>query len=120
MTFNTNSILVTADVPISDALSVIKKYFNLHPDPKRPNAIILKLLDIILHNNDFLFMNQFYIQTKGVAMGQRFANIYLANWEKELSNHPLFPNQWHRYIDDIFFIRNQSLDELVNLSLIHI
>ena len=59
--------------------------FLKYPDPGRPDGIIINLLKIILYNNDFTFNNLKYIQTKGAAMGQKFApsvaNIYLTLWE---------------------------------------
>lgn len=53
-----------------------KIYSRKHPDPKPPDAEILELLYINLTRNDFEFNGQYYLQTKGTAMGKRFAPAY--------------------------------------------
>lgn len=65
-----------------------KTYSRKHPDPKPPYAEILELLYINLTQNDFEFNGQYYLQTKGTAMGKRFApayaNTYMAAWEEQV------------------------------------
>lgn len=46
-------------------LRAVKTVFARHPDPNRPDAQILQLLEICLTHNDFLFDNQWYMQTQG-------------------------------------------------------
>jgi len=124
LSVSNKSILVTADItslytniPVNDAIDAIKILFNRYPDSSRPDAVIVKLISIILFNNDFTFNNEFYVQKKGVAMGQRFApsiaNIYLILWEEHLKTRfKNFPNIWLRYIDDIFFVWNEPIQDL--------
>ena len=67
-------------------LTAVREAFQQYPDPNRPDDILLNLLEINLTRNDFVFNQQRYLQTRGTAMGKKFApayaNIYMAAWEK--------------------------------------
>lgn len=71
------------NIDISEGLIAVKNIFSKYPDPRRPDLEILQLLYINLKRNDFEFNNQFYLQTKGTAMGKKFApayaNIFMAD-----------------------------------------
>lgn len=104
------------NIPIAAGISCVEKMFRKHPDPKRPDEELLKLLDINLTRNDFMFNGKFYLQVKGTAMGKKFApayaNIYMANWEEEvLQKCPKQPHCYVRYLDDIWGIWTGSLAE---------
>ncbi|XP_069600613.1 uncharacterized protein [Ranitomeya imitator] len=80
------------------------------------DSFLLDLLKFVLHHNYFLFDRTFYLQTAGVAMGAKcaptYANIFLGWWE-EVFVYPSLAYQhhvrnWHRYIDDLFFIWSGS------------
>lgn len=91
-------------------LRVVSNIFQRYPDAARPDAAILRLLDICLVNNDFQFDNRFHLQMEGTAMGQRFtpsyANIYMSEWEREaLAKCSLQPVFYLRFIDDIIGTR---------------
>lgn len=104
------------NIPISAGISCIKKMFEKHPDPQRPDKELLQLLEINLTRNDFMFNDEFYLQIKGTAMGKRFApayaNIYMASWEEEaLQKCPKTPACYVRYLDDIWGVWTGSLAE---------
>ena len=88
-------------------LAAINNIFTKHPDPSRPDRQILKLLELTLTRNNFLFNNQQYLQLCGCAMGRKYApayaDIYLAHWEEtafqKLTHKPVL---YLRYLDDIF------------------
>ena len=87
-------------------VQAVRSLFQQHPDNNRPDQDILQLLQISLDSNDFLFNNKQYLQTSGTAMGKKFApayaNIYMAEWEREaLSKCPLQPSFYYRFLDDI-------------------
>lgn len=119
-----SSSLLTCDIeslytniPIDGAINAIKIMFQRFPDATRPDDVIIKLIHLILSNNDFSFNNNLYLQCQGVSMGQRFspsvANIYLALWEEKLfSNSGKKPSCWYRYIDDIFAIWPHSTSDI--------
>ena len=51
----------------------------------------------------------------GTKMAPSFANLFLGNFEANaLQNVPFQPNTWFRYIDDIFMICTEGLDNLKN------
>lgn len=87
-------------------IKTIESIFQRYPDCDRPDKEIIQLLTICLHNNDFCFNDQHYLQINGTAMGQRYApsyaNIYMSEWEREaLAKCPLKPLFYFRYLDDI-------------------
>ena len=88
-------------------LLAVKKAMQMSPNPNRPDQILLRLLELSLTRNDFEFNGDFYLQTRGTAMGKRFApsyaNIYMADWEASvLSKCPLKPKFYFRFLDDIY------------------
>lgn len=96
-------------------VEAVKECFKKHPDPKRPDNYIIKLLKINLTKNDFQFNSKFYLQTKGTAMGKAFApsyaNIFMARWEESaLASHPLKPFSYFRFLDDIWGVWTHSED----------
>ncbi|CAJ0916819.1 unnamed protein product [Ranitomeya imitator] len=80
-------------------------------DPVQIN-LCCDLLSIILTKKNFLFEDQFFLQTRGTAMGSNaappYANCYMADYEKTaIYTNDLFQTHarvWKRYIDDIFCI----------------
>lgn len=87
-------------------LEAVKNIFLRYPDAKRPDAEILRLLELCLINNDFQFDGNYYLQIEGTAMGQRYApsyaNIYMSEWEREaLAKCTMQPVFYLRFLDDI-------------------
>ena len=81
-----NSILVTFDVenlysniPHDLGLEAIDFWINKYPD-ELPNRIskefIINSIKLILENNSFCFNDTYFLQTKGTAMGTKFAPVY--------------------------------------------
>jgi GIY-YIG catalytic domain len=118
-----DSFLVTLDVESmytnidnKEGLQVVRNCFTSNPDPNRPDLEILHLLKLGLENNDFEFNGNWYLQISGTAMGKKFApsyaNIFMANWEKEvLKKCRLLPLAYFRFLDDIFLIWTYSREE---------
>ena len=102
----------------------VTKAFDRYPDPKRPDKQILDLLKINLEYNDFEFNGKWYLQTWGTAMGKKFApnyaNLFLADWEREvLEKAPLKPKFYRRFLDDIFMIWEHSEESKYTSSINH-
>lgn len=98
-------------------ISAVSHYFFKYPNDNRPDNHIISLLKLCLCNNDFEFNSSFFQQTKGTAMGVKFApayaNIYLSIWEHNIfnnNNSNFLPSLWLRYLDDIFGIWPFSID----------
>lgn len=119
------TILVTVDVtslytniPHDKGMESVKQYLNQRPVSSTPSAdFIIKLIEFILTMNAFKFNNNFYLQRKGTAMGTRmapsYANIFMGSIESNfLRTQAYIPTLWCRYIDDIFFIWNHTVDHL--------
>ncbi|CAJ0952342.1 unnamed protein product [Ranitomeya imitator] len=96
----------------------------LHPDVIN---LCIDLLTIVLTKNFFMFEDQFFLQTKGTAMGSNvappYANSYMALFEEEIVYpDPLFQAYcpfWRHYIDDVFCLWTgtpQTLDFLARTN----
>ena len=77
---------------------------------------LLQLLEISLTKNYFEFNKEFFLQISGTAMGKKFApayaNIYMAHWEETVFQKcPKLPNNYFRYLDDIWGTWTHSLEE---------
>lgn len=104
------------NIDIDSGIDSVKKIFLQYPDPKRPDAELIQLLDINLRRNDFVFDEKYYLQIKGTAMGKRFApayaNIFMANWEEEVFRKcGKKPLHYLRYLDDIWGVWDGSQEE---------
>lgn len=123
---STHSILVTADITslytnmkLHLTMDSVINQFKLHPNPARPDHILLRLLNILLHFNEFSFDDTYYRQTCGIAMGlssaPHLANIFLITFDHlATSGFHITPSYYFRFLDDIFFIFEGSLLELDN------
>lgn len=126
-------VLLAADIkdlypsiPIDDGLLAI--YHTLKHLAHKDSAyisLIMSLSRFVLRNNIFKFLDKYYIQINGTAMGTSFAvayaNIYLNVLEIEIwseftkqvnYNSSLYPLLLRRFIDDIFgiFTSTDTLD----------
>lgn len=126
-----NSLIVTGDVSslytnmnINRTLACVKKALSNTRglDPKRPDKELLELLELTLKNNDFEFDGNFYLQTCGTAMGKKYApalaNLYLLDFDNaamhglQTERGHIRPIHFKRYLDDVFFIWQGSVEEL--------
>lgn len=109
-----NSLYTNID--IKEGLQAIKDTFLQHPDPSRPYRELLKLLFINLTLNESIPQQyNYYLQINGTAMGKQFApshaNIFMAAWEKQLLQKvQKQPEQYYRYLDDIWGVWTHSMD----------
>lgn len=97
------------NIDIKEGIDAVRRIFRKFPDKKRPEKELLQLLEINLTRNDFEFNGEFFLQTKGTAMGKKFApayaNIFMAQWETSaLAKCNKKPIQYLRFLDDIWGI----------------
>ena len=76
-----------------------------------------RLLEFSLLHNDFVFNDQWFLQTSGTTMAKQyapsFANTVMSNLADELLYTAKFkPLEMFRFIDGICFIRKHSRDQL--------
>ena len=114
--FSMDVVSLYTNIDILSGINAVKKCFSRYPDPKRPDAELLQLLEINLTRNDFVYNGEFYLQIKGTAMGKRFApayaNIFMANWEEEVFRQcHIKPFHYLRFLDDIWGIWTGSRSE---------
>jgi hypothetical protein len=119
------AFLVTGDVTslytnmnIDRILETVRRAFIKHPQPGRPDAHILQLLEITLRGNDFEFNEEHFLQICGTAMGKTYApslaDIYLEEFdEKAQTGFPVQPLFFFRFIDDVFFVWCGTEEELI-------
>ena len=123
MTIPQNAMLFSIDIDslytnieTEAGIQAVKETFLKYPDRNRPDAELVELLHLNLTQNDFEFNNKFYLQTKGTAMGKRFApsyaNIYMSLWEETgLQKCSHQPTHYLRFLDDIFGVWEHDEDD---------
>jgi hypothetical protein len=123
-----NTLLFTMDVkslytniPNQEGLRAVAKALSDDPDLPIPARCILQCLKFALEKNNFEFNDQHYQQVGGTAMGMRaapsFANIYMGEFEqKALQGYHLSPEEWCRFIDDIFGLWTHGEEELLKFQ----
>lgn len=121
---NQNTYLVTGDVTSlytnmkhDIMLSSITKIFNKYPDLNRPDNYLLKLLELMIKNNDFEFNSETYLQIvgcpQGKIIGPSAANIYMIDFDKAaMLDFKIKPSVFFRFLDDVFLLWNGTLEEL--------
>ena len=86
-----------------------------------PSLFLKRIILLVLQSNAFRFGDKFYQQIKGTAMGTpmapNYANLFMDNFEQSLLHEysekfGKTPLVWYRYIDDIFFIWNDTTKSL--------
>ncbi|XP_073413499.1 uncharacterized protein [Dendrobates tinctorius] len=123
-----NMIMVTADVEAlytsirhSDGLAATKWFLNTSNISSPIDDLILISLEFVLHDNVFTFNNSIFLQMQGTAMGvscaPAYANLFLGAWERDLFQGDLIQgvnnvHNWMRYIDDIFYLWEGTVDDL--------
>ncbi|XP_073431355.1 uncharacterized protein [Dendrobates tinctorius] len=124
-------ILVTADVEAlyssirhHDGLRAVNKHL-LHSNLDKDLAdFVLKLLEYVLTHNAFMFNGKIYLQKQGTAMGAScapsYANLFMGAWERTIFQEEEIRgveriHNWIRFIDDIMFIWDGPIDELMSL-----
>ena len=119
-----NSLLVTLDVsslytniPYNEGINACERFLRTSSHKTIPTSTLCDLIRMILTMNNFSFNDNHYLQIHGTAMGTKmapsYANLFLGFFEANaLKNAPFQPHTWLRYIDDIFMIWTEGLDNL--------
>ena len=119
-----NALLVTlavgslsTNIPNHEGLLAVAEHLRSDPDKQKIGPHLIILLKLVLHSMSFCFNGDHYLQIGGTAMGTaadpNYANLFMDRFEtKALSNWPLKPLIWLRFIDDIFIIWTHGEDNL--------
>ncbi|XP_041430880.1 uncharacterized protein LOC121397711 [Xenopus laevis] len=124
---NNNVLLVSLDVSSlytsinhDTGISAVTHFLNTTEYTEEQKSFLVDLLQIVLHQNYFLFGDNFYIQQRGTVMGSNvapsYANLYMAHIEEEvIYKNSLFRSHctlYLRYIDDLLLIWDGDLESL--------
>ena len=107
-----NSILVSFDIinmfPNIDnnlGLSSVKKYLDLCSKNIPPTNCLLEALELCLSCKNSIFNNENYLQADGTAQGPHmpcsYADIAMADFDKEASEYHLTPTTWKRFRESL-------------------
>ena len=131
-----DSILVSFDVenlysniPHELGINAISFWLNKYPKElsnRISKDFILEGIKLILENNSFCFNDIYFLQTKGTAMGTKFAPVYatlvLAYLAETMFNQSetefdsdfraYLESNFKRYLDDCFMIFTRTEEEL--------
>jgi hypothetical protein len=120
---NPNCLLVTFDV-VSLYTNInnnegTERVTQLVSDMKQ-RKIVNRLLKFVLNTSFFKYDETVYKQTNGVAMGTNmappYADLFIASFECLIfDRYPKLKESWNRFIDDGFFVWNESREELDSL-----
>ena len=116
---------ISHDLGFEAILYWITKHRDAIPS-RFTDTFIMESVQIILHNNNFIFNNNYYNQTEGTAMGTKAAPPYACLVIAYLEETKLFPtllpiyftpeqckwieNHYKRYMDDGFIPLLKSID----------
>ena len=119
-----NALFVTLDVtslyaniPHNEGIDACRYFLQKRTNKHIPAETICNLIRIILTMNNFTFNSKHYLQKHGTAMGTKmapsYANLFLGKFEHDvILNSPYQPRIWFRFIDDIFMIWTDYLNNL--------
>ncbi|CAC5385529.1 unnamed protein product [Mytilus coruscus] len=96
-------------VPRKEAREACKTALENRSDTSIPTENVLKMMDLVIENNNFSFNGKHFLQTEGTAigshLGRNYACTYFGQWEENLfQNSNLQPFSYWRYVDDIWRI----------------
>ena len=119
-----DAFLVTADVvglypsiPHDAGYKALYEKLEEISDKKVPSADLVGMVEFVLKNNFFEFDSKVKKQISGTAIGTKFVLPYVYIFMDKveidvLETQAVKPLVWLRYIDDIFFIWNESEEKL--------
>ena len=119
-----NEFLVSFDVvglyphiPHEEGVEIMRRFLDKREDQSVSSESLCKLANIMLKHNYFELGKDLYHQILGTAIGTKFAphytNTFMAGLEEETFEKSHFqPYLWLRYLDDIFCIWTEGLENL--------
>ena len=119
-----NTILFCMDVkslypsvPRKETLEACQKALDNRLDKSIPTAEVLNMINIVLENSYFTFVDKNYKQNDGTAIGSKlgmhFASTYMGKWEEQLlRKSEREPLEYIRFVDDIFGVWTHGEESL--------
>ena len=118
------SYLVTLDVaslytniPHTDGIDACTYFLAKDNDNFLSTEDISKLIKLVLESNYFQFDSDFFLQKMGTAMGSpmapAYASLFMGKLEEDFfKTVTIKPDVWFRFLDDIFMVWNDTLENL--------
>ncbi|CAB1318467.1 unnamed protein product [Coregonus sp. 'balchen'] len=100
-------------IPHHGGLEAITFLNQLSPEALPSTPCIKELAELVLTKNIFMFQNDFFLQTRGTAMGctiaLNYANLFMGLFEQDIifcQNNQFLSRikLWHRYVDIIMMV----------------
>jgi hypothetical protein len=105
-------------IPNSDGLKALQWFLDQRHSLHPPTSTILRLAELVLTLNCFVFNNKYFQQIGGISMGTRlgpsYACLFLGHMEQKMLDTYQGPKPSHlyRYIDDYIGIAQMNLADL--------
>ena len=101
-------------VPVDETLEFVKRKLpDWDLDLPVDNQTFVKLLELCVKDNVFVYDNNFYRQKYGMSMGSPLSpvlcNIFMEYFETELMSN-ICDLKWLRYVDDLFLVWPEDQD----------
>ena len=106
----------------AEGIAACHQFLDERRNKRFPTDKLCDLIKLILESNTMKFGHRFFHQLRGTAMGTpmavNYANLFMSSFETKMlhdfeAEHGVKPLVWIRFIDDIFFVWNES-EELLN------
>ncbi|XP_062539053.1 uncharacterized protein LOC134207348 [Armigeres subalbatus] len=108
------------NVPVAEAIISLRRHLERKRAPPNHIAAYLTVAEVCMKQNFFIFRGKFYKQTFGLSMGSKLspllADVFLSDFEVDLTKEKLSPRIWRRYVDDVFaIIKERYLPQTLDL-----
>ncbi|KAL2101113.1 hypothetical protein ACEWY4_002874 [Coilia grayii] len=112
------------NIPHDKGIAAMTYFLEQRTDTHPPTHFLIEIISKLLHNNFFLFDNNFYLQKQGAAMGSRFSPDYACLFMGFLEERYVFNNNpflhnivlWKHFVDDVFCLFLGSREEFDNFA----
>jgi len=113
---------IYTNIPTDKLIDIIDSLCRKHLINEKLRHEIIKISQLIIQQNYFQFLNSFYIQENGLAMGSPtssiFSEVFLQHIESTVIFEILVQNHivgYFRYVDDILIICSDSITNTHNV-----
>ncbi|XP_053394169.1 uncharacterized protein LOC128555550 [Mercenaria mercenaria] len=107
-------------VPKKEGIDACRIGLNKRSNMLVPTEDVVKMIEVVLNNNNFNLGGKHYIQKKGIAIGSKlgknFACSYMRIWDEKLMNFHQQPLFYKRFIDDGFGLWTGGEESLRNFA----
>lgn len=97
-------------IPMGVTYELLRLWLMKNNVTGRKAEMYEELTRLCMEQNVFVYNGEFYAQLDGTAIGNSLssfiAELYMCHFETKIENHPAFPREYVRFVDDIFAIQN--------------